>query len=663
MSSGSLVFTAEAPSSSSINKTNDDNSNRLAPYNPTHATAQSTALDLLALTPHDVFFDLGCGDGRLVIAALEKCYDDDYLMRVHQERFARLHLPSRWEMQQSQYDATTPTSTDDSRKIRHSRSCSTDYSVPHLMRTSSNDDYSDTSGFDSSPYHHRRVDGSHGRKEYGSNDHLNGGDDEISESEDESEHGSVDFLSALSPASQRKMPCTPASPITPIACNRGPRRLNVSGINGTSSSSPAILGQPPSLSSAFANNATPIANNANNNNNNNDHPHTPKEKNEFFYSIPKTISTPSPNDRRSRHASQISELPMVESFADHVDDQSLLSASIPLTSVPSGELMRSLSGGILMSVPSGDVMFDDDDDDDDDDDGGEHGNSAQGWMANINDNAGEGAAAKVATEAAKNNAAGGVQKVGGGLQCVGIEYNQALAETAQANVQKSYIYPHVERKVCIRWGDVLEEWNANVGGGDKGCGNDNIASELNLIEDATAVFVYLLPQGLKKVKPLLYEAAVLRWRQQERQKQQQQEKEQKQRQQQQLKQPHPLQQYPLHETENLNNTSSTEYYGESFPLPRQLVHRKGYSHLSDITDYDFRTSNSSSTNNSLQRTILEESDDDGVVPIGNENFIPSFRVVSYMFSIPGWTPVKVDRSSKGSCPLYLYENIHEEKND
>ena len=43
-----------------------------------------------------------------------------------------------------------------------------------------------------------------------------------------------------------------------------------------------------------------------------------------------------------------------------------------------------------------------------------------------------------------------------------------------------------------------------------------------------------------------------------------------------------------------------------------------------------------------------------------ETIVPSFRVVSYMFSIPGWTPAVVDRSSKGQCPLYLYENIHDE---
>ena len=44
-----------------------------------------------------------------------------------------------------------------------------------------------------------------------------------------------------------------------------------------------------------------------------------------------------------------------------------------------------------------------------------------------------------------------------------------------------------------------------------------------------------------------------------------------------------------------------------------------------------------------------------------ERLIPNFRVVSYMFSIPGWRATKIDKSSKGSCPLYLYENIHDEE--
>mmetsp|Transcript_39132 Transcript_39132/g.82301 ORF Transcript_39132/g.82301 Transcript_39132/m.82301 type:complete len:272 (+) Transcript_39132:3-818(+) len=126
---------------------------------------------------------------------------------------------------------------------------------------------------------------------------------------------------------------------------------------------------------------------------------------------------------------------------------------------------------------------------------------------------------------------------------------------------------------------------------------------------------------------------------------------------------------------------------------RQLLmqaHHKGISHMSDLTDVDFQ---SASRLNSLERILDQDKDVDAVdvdddafiqhhhrhATIGaggkpsttnpaseNDDFttiIPSFRVVSYMFSIPGWTPTKVDRSSKGNCPLYLYENIHEEEEE
>lgn len=45
--------------------------NRLAPFNPTSDQAQQTAIRLLHLVEDDVLFDLGCGDGRLLITAVE----------------------------------------------------------------------------------------------------------------------------------------------------------------------------------------------------------------------------------------------------------------------------------------------------------------------------------------------------------------------------------------------------------------------------------------------------------------------------------------------------------------------------------------------------------------------------------------------------------------
>jgi hypothetical protein len=136
---------------------------------------------------------------------------------------------------------------------------------------------------------------------------------------------------------------------------------------------------------------------------------------------------------------------------------------------------------------------------------------------------------------------------------------------------------------------------------------ERLAQHLSLLEDATAVFVYLLPEGLKKVKPLLQEAARRRREQ------------------------------------IMFNEKIIEQQLQEEQL--QLTHRKDYSHVSDITDYDFyRTAQGIDAAAEKRITSCP----------------PAFRVVSYMFSIPGWTPTKVDRSSKGGCPLYLYEKVTEE---
>jgi hypothetical protein len=50
---------------------NKETDNRLAPFNPTSDQAQATAISLLRLEKDDVLFDLGCGDGRLLITAVE----------------------------------------------------------------------------------------------------------------------------------------------------------------------------------------------------------------------------------------------------------------------------------------------------------------------------------------------------------------------------------------------------------------------------------------------------------------------------------------------------------------------------------------------------------------------------------------------------------------
>jgi hypothetical protein len=44
---------------------------KLAPFNPSSAQIQEKAVEHLSLSAKDVLFDLGCGDGRLLVAAAE----------------------------------------------------------------------------------------------------------------------------------------------------------------------------------------------------------------------------------------------------------------------------------------------------------------------------------------------------------------------------------------------------------------------------------------------------------------------------------------------------------------------------------------------------------------------------------------------------------------
>ena len=45
----------------------------MAPYVPTPAAGVAAAMRLAALGPDDIFADLGCGDGRLVVEAARTC--------------------------------------------------------------------------------------------------------------------------------------------------------------------------------------------------------------------------------------------------------------------------------------------------------------------------------------------------------------------------------------------------------------------------------------------------------------------------------------------------------------------------------------------------------------------------------------------------------------
>mmetsp|Transcript_15732 Transcript_15732/g.45350 ORF Transcript_15732/g.45350 Transcript_15732/m.45350 type:complete len:219 (+) Transcript_15732:53-709(+) len=154
-----------------------------------------------------------------------------------------------------------------------------------------------------------------------------------------------------------------------------------------------------------------------------------------------------------------------------------------------------------------------------------------------------------------------------GLRCVGIELDESLVARGRdmaiaiSSAHKAALADRIE----IRNGDVLADLNRL---GQPAPATEDISGEqrsnhkLALLDDATAVFVYLLPQGLKKVKLLLEEAA--------------------------------------------------------------------------------------------KRRRREQTNGAGIGAVDNEMKQPALKVASYMFSIPGWNPVQVDRSGKGSCPIYLY---------
>jgi len=262
-------------------------------------------------------------------------------------------------------------------------------------------------------------------------------------------------------------------------------------------------------------------------------------------------------------------------------------------------------------------------------------------------------------------------------------YGDDIRERTAVNDEVSHTSPSTTTFTTIN--DEENNWDCNV-------------SDLTLLDDATAVFVYLLPKGLGKIKPILHAAAVIRHRQRELQiaRQSQQQQQQKSTQlfrQQQHKQLHPLHRSPqlrtLDEKEDisamfLSDVPSYEDGEMEFcPLPQQRHRKRGDSHVSDITDDTFcnftRTSLEGIGPEVLK--ILHEDGSNGVMTEEpklvssikkkmqimkktmieeSEMISPSFRVVSYMFQIPGWTPVTVDTSSKGQCPLYLYEDIHEE---
>lgn len=140
-----------------------------------------------------------------------------------------------------------------------------------------------------------------------------------------------------------------------------------------------------------------------------------------------------------------------------------------------------------------------------------------------------------------------------GLQCVGIECNPIFVSRAQEAISANGFTQSVD----VRLGDVMESLQPPPHQ-QKFVLLEGRVKSLSLM-DATAVFVYLVPTGLKLVKSLLESVAQTKHKQ-------------------------------LQNNENESNKERIR-----------------------------------------------------------------FRVVSYMFSIPGWKPTKTERTPRTDCPIYYYD--------
>jgi hypothetical protein len=255
------------------------------------------------------------------------------------------------------------------------------------------------------------------------------------------------------------------------------------------------------------------------------------------------------------------------------------------------------------------------------------------------------------------------------LRCVGIELDESLADRATNMVAKALSkYQHedfcpnpstLQDRVFIRCADILDEWirDFNVEG-------NKSTEQLTLLDDATAVFVYLSPDGLKKVKPLLAEAASRRRRTQREMEIRRTDSVQQWKDilgQIHKKQPEVVDELELLELEDkipidsiskghqsrISDITTCESVWEG----RCRVNSDGFDHKDEYKDEDTQklfvgsplTTNMQSTISSLLTSV---------------SLLPSpFRVVSYLHPIPGWRSTRIDRSSCGNCPLFYYEDV------
>lgn len=110
-----------------------------------------------------------------------------------------------------------------------------------------------------------------------------------------------------------------------------------------------------------------------------------------------------------------------------------------------------------------------------------------------------------------------------GVRCVGIELDPKFV--SRGNQVKDGLPADIKSRVLLRQGDVLVEaiaCRSQLDSSDSDQGESSLdpndattLDRVTLLDDATAVFIYLLPKGMKKVKPLL-DAVVVRRRQEQR---------------------------------------------------------------------------------------------------------------------------------------------------
>eukprot|EP00980_Cylindrotheca_fusiformis_P006556 scaffold1384_cov116-Cylindrotheca_fusiformis.AAC.34 len=134
------------------------------------------------------------------------------------------------------------------------------------------------------------------------------------------------------------------------------------------------------------------------------------------------------------------------------------------------------------------------------------------------------------------------------LQCVGIELDPVFATRAMTAIQK--LPPATQDRLYVHEGDALQlpvrtQRQPSID-------RTSNTSDLTLIDDATALYLFILPKGIEKLMPLLI-------------------------------------------------------------------------------------------------SVVQKRKSEG----------RNFRILSYMFKIHEWDPALVDRTSKGSCPIYLYEFLHD----